>query len=202
MFASFSVLIAGGLVFVAFSEDVVLPPSLEVDVDDSTDVEPPEDSIDPELPEFPVEAEPVVAVVPPAGASALAVALDEVPPLLAEAPAELPPELTPADAPPPAELAPPEAEAPPSAEPERATAGAGRERQISAPSRPSGPTNRCALPCDSQLAWFMPLPLGKLTMRDERALKPFCTICCGERRTPYRADREVIFEVASLCHVS
>ena len=132
--------------FVAFSEDVVLPASLEPDVDDSTDVEPPEASIDPELPEFPVEAEPVVAVVPPVGASALAVALDEVPPLLAEAPAELPPEDAPADAPPPAEPAPPEAEAPPSAEPERAAAGAGRDKQMSAASRLSRPANRCVLP--------------------------------------------------------
>lgn len=148
MFASFSVLIEGGLVFVAFSEDVVLPASLEVDVDDSTDVEPPEDPIDPELPEFPVEAEPDVAVVPPAGASALAVALDEVPPLLAEAPAELPLEVAPADAPPPAEPTPDEE--PPSAEPARAAAGAGREKQRSVASKPSRPANRFDLPVTLQ----------------------------------------------------
>jgi hypothetical protein len=150
LFASISVLVSGRLAVVALSDDVVAPPPLETDVDDSTDVEPPEAPSDPELPESPVEVELVVEVVPPVGASALAVALADVPPLLAEVPAELPPEDTPADAPPPAEPAPPEDEEPPSAELARAVAGAERDRQTSVPSKPSRRASRCPLPRFSQ----------------------------------------------------
>jgi hypothetical protein len=152
MFASASVLVSGRLAVVAFSGDVVLPASLERDVDDSTDVEPPEAPVDPALAEFSAETDFGVAVVLPVGASALVVALDDVPPLLAVVPAELPPEDTPADAPPPVELSSPEDEEPPSAELARAAAGAGRDKQRSAPRKPSRPANRCALPRDSQRA--------------------------------------------------
>jgi hypothetical protein len=150
MFASVSVLVSRRLAVVAFSGDVVLPASLERDVDDSTDVETPEAPVDPALPEFSAETDFGGAVVLPVGASALAVALDDVPPLLAEVPAEPPPEDTPADAPPPVELPPPEDEEPPSAELVRAAAGAGRDKQRTTPSKPSRPASRCPLPRFSQ----------------------------------------------------
>jgi hypothetical protein len=135
---------------VAFLGEVVLPASLERDVDDSTDVELPEAPVDPALPEFSAATDFGVAVVLPVGASPLAVALDDVPPLLAEVPAELPPEDTPADAPPVVELPPPADEEPPSAELARAAAGARRDKHRSAPSKASRPANRCVLPRDAQ----------------------------------------------------
>jgi hypothetical protein len=151
MFASVSVLVSGRLAVVPPAEEEEPRGSGETDVDDSTGGEPAEVPVAPELPEFSAETDFGVAVVLPVGASALAVALDDVPPLLAEVPAELPPGDTPADAPPPVELPPPEDEEPPSAELARAAAGAGRDKQRSAPSKPSRPANRCALPRDSQI---------------------------------------------------